>query len=291
MRIGFIGLGTMGAPMAGHLLQAGHDLHVWSRRAASADSLVEQGAHWCDSPAAVAAASEIVVTNVTGSADVEGLAAELTQGLAPGAIHVDFSTIAPSTARRVAAMYAARGIEFVDAPVSGGGTGARNATLAIMWGGKSALAPRLQPIFEVLGKTIVHVGESGAGQVAKACNQMVMVAAIEACAEAARLAVAAGVDFSRVWTAMQGGSAASRVLEVFGGRMATREFAAGVEARLHHKDYALLMDEATRIGAPLPVSAAVWQQLNALMAHGWGTRDTSSLLRVLEAATGADAQR
>ena len=291
MRIGFIGLGTMGAPMAGHLLQAGHDLHVWSRRAASADSLVEQGAHWCDSPAAVAAASEIVVTNVTGSADVEGLAAELAQGLAPGAIHVDFSTIAPSTARRVAAMYAARGIEFVDAPVSGGGTGARNATLAIMWGGKSALAPRLQPIFEVLGKTIVHVGESGAGQVAKACNQMVMVAAIEACAEAARLAVAAGVDFSRVWTAMQGGSAASRVLEVFGGRMATREFAAGVEARLHHKDYALLMDEATRIGAPLPVSAAVWQQLNALMAHGWGTRDTSSLLRVLEAATGADAQR
>jgi len=116
------------------------------------------------------------------------------------------------------------------------------------------------------------------------------VAAIEACAEAARLAAAAGVDFTRVWTAMPGGSAASRVLEVFGGRMATREFAAGVEARLHHKDYALLMDEATRIGAPLPVSAAVWQQLNALMAHGWGTRDTSSLLRVLEAGTGADVE-
>ena len=305
MRIGFIGLGTMGAPMAGHLLQAGHALHVWSRRAASADSLVEQGARRCASPTAVAAASDIVCTNVTGSADLAALAAELAEGLAPGAIHVDFSTIAPSAARHVAAMYAARGIEFVDAPVSGGGTGARNATLAIMWGGNSALAPRLAPLFAVLGKTIVRVGEVGAGQVAKACNQIVMVAAIEACAEAARLAAGAGVDFAKVWTAMQGGSAGSRVLEVFGGRMATREFmspvsppgtvslagAAGVEARLHHKDYALLMDEATRIGAPLPVSAAVWQQLNALMAHGWGTHDTSSLLRVLEAGTGADTER
>ncbi len=291
MNVGFIGLGTMGAPMAGHLLQAGHVLHVWSRRATSADSLVEQGANWCDSPAAVAVASEIVVTNVTGSADVESLAAQLGEGLAPGAIHVDFSTIAPSAARRIAALHAARGIEFVDAPVSGGGTGARNATLAIMWGGKSALAPRLAPLFSVLGKTIVRVGEVGAGQVAKACNQMVMVAAIEACAEAARLAAGAGVDFAKVWTAMQGGSAGSRVLEVFGGRMATRDFAAGVEARLHHKDYALLMDEATRIGAPLPVSVAVWQQLNALMAHGWGTHDTASLLRVLEAGSGADTER
>jgi 2-hydroxy-3-oxopropionate reductase len=162
--------------------------------------------------------------------------------------------------------------------------GARNATLAIMWGGKSALAPRLEPLFSVLGKTVVRVGEVGAGQVAKACNQMVMVAAIEACAEAARLAEAAGVDFAKVRQAMLGGSAGSRVLDVFGGRMATRDFAAGVEARLHHKDYALLMDEARRIGAPLPVSAAVWQQLNALMAQGMGVRDTASLLQVLEAA-------
>ena len=291
MKIGFIGFGTMGAPMAGHLLRAGNVLNVWSRRAASADFLLATSATRCESPAAMAAASEIVCTNVTGSADLEELALQLVDGLAPDAIHVDFSTVAPSAARRVAAMYAARGVEFVDAPVSGGGSGARNATLAIMWGGKAALAPRLEPLFSVLGKTIVRVGEVGAGQVAKACNQMVMVAAIEACAEAARLAAASGVDFSKVWTAMQGGSAASRVLEVFGGRMATREFAAGVEARLHHKDYALLMDEATRIGAPLPVSAAVWQQLNALMAHGWGTHDTSSLLRVLEAGTGADTER
>jgi 2-hydroxy-3-oxopropionate reductase len=287
MNIGFIGLGTMGAPMAGHLLQAGHVLHVWSRAggntAASANFLVGQGARRCESPAALAAASEIVCTNVTGSADLEELAAQLAPGLAPGAIHIDFSTVAPSAARRVAAMYAARDVDFVDAPVSGGGVGARNATLAIMWGGKSALAPRLAPLFSALGKTVVRVGDSGAGQVAKACNQMVMVAAIEACAEAALLAAAAGVDFAKVWSAMQGGSAGSRVLEVFGGRMLSREFAAGVEARLHHKDYALLMDEATRIGAPLPVTAAVSQQLNVLMSRGWGRDDTSSLLRVLEA--------
>ena len=290
MKIGFIGLGTMGAPMAGHLLQAGHALQVWSRRATSADSLVAQGAQRGASPAALAGASDIVCTNVTGSADLEGLAEQLVEGFAPGAVHVDFSTVAPSAARRVAVMYASRGVDFVDAPVSGGGAGARNATLAIMWGGKSALAPRLAPLFGALGKTVVRVGEVGAGQVAKACNQMVMVAAIEACAEAARLANAAGVDFAKVWSAMQGGSAGSRVLEVFGGRMASRDFAAGVESRLHHKDYGLLMQEATRLGAPLPVSAAVWQQLNALMAQGWGRDDTASLLRVLEGGTNRPAK-
>jgi 2-hydroxy-3-oxopropionate reductase len=286
MKIGFIGLGTMGAPMAGHLLRAGHPLHVWSRRASSSDSLLALGATRCESPAEMAAACEIVCTNLTGSADVEGMAGQLAPGFATGAIHVDFSTIAPGVARRIAAMHAARGVDFVDAPVSGGGTGARNATLAIMWGGKPELETRLRPLFDVLGKTVVHVGGSGAGQVAKACNQMIMVAAIEASAEAARLAAASGIDFAKVRSAMLGGSAGSRVLDVFGDRMAARNFAAGVEARLHHKDYALLMDEAARLGAPLPVSAAVWQQLNALMARGWGQDDTSSLLRVLEARGG-----
>ncbi|MBU0751896.1 MAG: NAD(P)-dependent oxidoreductase [Gammaproteobacteria bacterium] len=282
MRLGFIGFGTMGSPMAAHLLRAGHVLHVWSRRAASADFLVEQGALRCESPEAVARASEIVCTNVTGSADVEGLAVQLGRGFAPGSIHVDFSTIAPAAAQRVAALHAEHGVDFVDAPVSGGGVGAQNATLAIMWGGKSALAARLDPIFAVLGKTVVRVGEAGAGQVAKACNQMVMVSTIAACAEAARLAQASGVDFGRVREAMLGGSAGSRVLDVFGERMARRDFAAGVEARLHHKDFALLADAAAQVGAPLPVAAQVWQMLNALMGHGWGGRDTSCLLEVLE---------
>ena len=305
MQLGFIGFGAMGRPMAEHLLRAGHELSVWSRRPESAAALIEQGALWRASPAEVARHAEIVCTNVTASADVEGLAfgtGGLAAGLVPGSLHVDFSTIAPSAARRIAARYAASGVDFVDAPVSGGSGGAQNAALAIMWGGKSALAIRLQPIFKVLGKTIVRVGEAGAGQVAKACNQMVMVAAIEAAAEAARLAAAAGVDFAKVRAAMLHGSAGSRVLDVFGGRMVARDFMSpasspgmvstadrpGVEARLHHKDYALLMDEATRIGAALPVSAAVAQQLNALMAKGWGGDDTSSLLRVLEAGGGTD---
>lgn len=284
MKIGFIGFGTMGQPMAEHLLAAGHELRVWSRRAASADFAVARGALRCESVRELGEGSEIVCTNVTGSIDVEGLAAALRPGLAPGAIHIDFSTISPSAARAIAARHAERGIDFVDAPVSGGGVGARNATLAIMWGGREALASSLAPVFSVLGKTAVRIGEAGAGQVAKACNQMILVNLIAACAEAAALAGAAGIDFTLVRKAMLGGSAGSRALEVFGGRMAERDFAAGVEARLHHKDYALLMDEACRLGVPLPVAAAVWELLNALMAQGWGTQDTSSLLRVLEAA-------
>jgi len=191
-------------------------------------------------------------------------------------------------ARDLARRYVARGVDFVDAPVSGGTAGAEAATLAIMWGANgnrsqlSALAGRLDPLFKCLGKTVVHVGESGAGQVAKACNQLVMVAAIEATAEAARLAAAAGVDFGKVRQALQGGSAASRVLDFFGGKMAMRDFAAGVEARLHHKDFVIVMDAATQLGAPLPVGGTVMQQLDALMAAGWGAQDTSRLLSVLE---------
>ncbi|MHB1429500.1 MAG: NAD(P)-dependent oxidoreductase [Rhodocyclaceae bacterium] len=284
MRIGFIGLGGMGRPMAGHLRAAGHALTVWARRAESAAPLLALGMRWADTPQELARGCEIVCTNVTHDADVEGLAAQLADGLGPDSIHLDFSTIAPSTARRIAARYDARGIHFVDAPVSGGTAGAAAATLAIMWGGKSALAGRLEPLFRCLGKTVVHVGDVGAGQVAKAANQLVMVAAIEACAEAARLAQAAGVDFGKVRAAMLGGSAGSRVLDLFGGKMARRDFAAGVQARLHHKDFAMVLGEATAQNIPLPVAGTVMQQLDGLMAAGWGMDDTSRLLCVLERA-------
>ncbi|HLA33732.1 MAG TPA: NAD(P)-dependent oxidoreductase [Rhodocyclaceae bacterium] len=287
--LGFIGLGVMGRPMAQHLLRAGYEVTVWARRRESAAPVLELGAQWADSPCAVAQGVDTLLTNLTASLDVEQIAlgAEgALHGLRPGSLHVDFSTIAPDTARRIAQAYAAKQADFVDAPVSGGGVGAQNASLSIMWGGKSALAGRLQPLFACLGKTVVHVGAVGAGQVAKLCNQSAMVATIEACAEAARLAAAAGVDFAKVCTALQAGSAASRVLDVFGARMQKRDFAAGVAARLHHKDYAILMDEAAALGAYHPVSAAVWQQLNRLMASGWGGCDTSVLLRVLENLAG-----
>lgn len=285
IRVGFIGLGVMGRPMALRLLRAGHQVAVWARRAEALAPLVEAGATACADPAAVARHSEVVFTIVTYGRDVESVVfgeRGLAQGMAAGSVLVDMSTIAPGLARDIAARLSGRGVHMLDAPVSGGGVGAEAGTLAIMVGGEAAVLERVRPLFEVLGRTLVHVGGAGAGQVAKACNQMVMVAAIQASAEALRLAAAAGVDVARVREALMGGSAASRVLELFGGRMVARDFNAGVEARLHHKDYALLMDEAARLGAPLPVSATVWQQLDALMAQDWGRADTSSLLRVLE---------
>jgi len=285
MKIGFIGLGVMGEPMARHLLAAGHDLALWARRAQAAAELLAEGVPLCATPAELAARSEVVISVVTASADVDALAFGadgLAAGFAPGAIHVDMSTIAPAMARSLAQRYATRGIGFVDAPVSGGGQGARDASLAIMAGAEADILASVGPLLEAMGKRIVHVGPPGAGQVAKACNQMIMVAAVQACAEAVRLANAHGVDVAAVRSALMGGSAASRVLEVMGAKMVERDFAAGIEARLHHKDFAILLDEASRLGTPLPIAAQVGQQLNALMGAGWGRDDTSSLLRVLE---------
>ena len=285
MRLGCIGLGAMGRPMALHLLRAGHDVAVWARRPASMQPLLDAGAAGGATPADVARRADIVFTMVTAGADVERLTFGpdgLSEGFAAGSILVDMSTIAPGTARSIAQRLAERGVDMLDAPVSGGETGAIAATLAIMVGGSAAVLDRVRPLFALLGKTVVHVGDSGAGQVAKACNQMIMVGCIQAVAEALRLATAAGADPARVRQALAGGSAGSRVLEVFGGRMVARDFAAGVEARLHHKDYGILMREACRLGVPLPVSAQVWQQLNALVAKGWGGQDTASLLRILE---------
>ncbi len=285
MRIGFVGLGVMGLPMAGHLLKAGHDVAVWARRPEATADIAAAGAAVCATPAQLAARSEVVISIITASADVENLALGpdgLIGGFAPGSIHVDMSTIAPATARKLAVAYAERGIGWLDAPVSGGEVGARDATLAIMAGGEAAVLEKVRPLFDCLGKTVVHIGEAGAGQVAKACNQMIMVNVIQACAEAMRLAGAHGLDASKVIAALAGGSAGSRVLDVMGGRMARRDFVAGIQSRLHHKDFAILMDEARQLGVSLPIAAQTWQQLNALMGLGGGRLDTSSLLRVLE---------
>jgi 2-hydroxy-3-oxopropionate reductase len=260
MRVGFIGMGAMGRPMALHLLRAGHELAVWARRPQSAQPLLDAGAAWCATPAEVARRAEVVFTIVTAGADVERVTLGpdgLIDGFAPGSILVDMSTIAPGTARSIAQRLAECGVDMLDAPVSGGEAGAIAATLAIMAGGKADVLDRVRPLFGALGKTLVHVGESGAGQVAKACNQMIMVGFIQAVAEALHLAQAAGADPAKVRQALAGGSADSRVLEVFGGRMVERDFAAGVEARLHHKDYGILLGEAYRLGVPLPVSGQV----------------------------------
>ncbi|MBF1165165.1 MAG: NAD(P)-dependent oxidoreductase [Dechloromonas agitata] len=282
MKVGVIGLGVMGRPMALHLQRAGHDLHVWARRPASVAGLP---ATVCQTPAELGRQCEVVFTIITSSADVEHVALGpdgLIEGMAPGSVLVDCSTIAPEAARHIAARLGEKGIAMLDAPVSGGAQGAIDATLAIMAGGEAEVLVRVRPLLECLGQRIVHIGPSGAGQVAKACNQMIMVAAIQAAAEAMRLAAASGVDCGKVRDALAGGSAASRVLDVMGERMVRRDFAAGIEARLHHKDFGLVLAAARQSGVPVPLAAVVDQQLNALMAQGWGRDDTASLLRVLE---------
>jgi len=283
MKVGFIGLGAMGRPMALHLQAAGHELHVWARRLASCAGLP---ATVHASPAELGAACEVVFTVITSSADVEGVALGdngLIHGMAAGSVLVDCSTIAPDVARRIAGQLAEKGIHMLDAPVSGGEQGAKDATLAIMAGGDAAVLERVRPLLKKLGQRIVHIGPNGAGQVAKACNQMIMVAAIEAVAEAMHLSAAAGVDPAKVKQALAGGSAGSRVLEIMGQRMVDRDFSAGIEARLHHKDFGLVLEAARQSGVPVALTASVAQQLNALMALGFGKDDTSSLLRVLEA--------
>ncbi|WP_374680638.1 NAD(P)-dependent oxidoreductase [Accumulibacter sp.] len=286
MHIGFIGLGVMGRPMALNLLRGGHQLALWARRPETLAPLLAAGAVGCATPAAVGQRSEVVFTMLTAGADVERVTLGLdglADGLAAASLLVDMSTIAPEMARSLARRLDARGIVMLDAPVSGGSQAAAAASLAIMVGGQAAVFERARPLLALLGKTIVHVGDNGAGQVAKACNQMIMVGAIQAVAEALHFSATAGADPVKVRRALAGGSAASRVLEIMGGRMVDRDFAAGVEARLHHKDYGILMAEAHRLGVPLPLAAQVWQQLNALMAMGGGASDTASLLRVLEA--------
>lgn len=282
MKVGFIGLGVMGRPMALHLQRAGHELHVWARRPTSVAGLP---ATLHATPAELGRACAVVFTVITSSADVEAVALGadgLIAGMAPGAVLVDCSTIAPDVARRIADELGRKGIAMLDAPVSGGAQGAIDATLAIMAGGDVAVLEKVRPLLECLGKRIVHVGPNGAGQVAKACNQMIMVAAIQAAAEAMHLARAAGVDCGKVRDALAGGSAGSRVLDVMGKRMVERDFAAGIEARLHHKDFGLVLEAARKSGVAVPLTAAVAQQLNSLMAQGWGGDDTASLLRVLE---------
>lgn len=290
MRLGFVGLGVMGAPMARHLADAGYSLCCWARRPESIDVLEGVAFEVAPDPRSLAERCDVVFSMVTADSDVLALV-EGEKGLLAGArtgfVHVDMSTVSPGTARKAAAWYQERGADFVDAPVSGGAQGAQEASLAIMVGGRADTLERVMPLLQCMGSRVVHVGESGAGQVAKACNQMIMVATIEAVAEALHLAKTAGVDVAKVRHALAGGSAGSRVLEVMGPRMVSRDFAAGVEARLHHKDFGILLKEAFRLGVPLPLIAQVGQQLNGLMGQGWGKDDTASLLRVLEKERGS----
>jgi 2-hydroxy-3-oxopropionate reductase len=285
-RVGFIGLGIMGRPMALNVLRAGWDLAVHARRPESMEPLAAAGAATCASPAEVARHADILFTMVADTADVEQviLGPEgVIEGASPGAVLVDMSTISPAVTRTIAARLRERGLAMLDAPVSGGEAGAIAGTLSIMVGGAAEVFDRVRPLFAAMGRNIVHVGGSGAGQVCKSCNQIVVGATIVGVAEAILLARASGVDPARVREALLGGFAASRILEVHGQRMIDGNFAPGFKARLHQKDMRIVGESALELGLALPSAATIAQYLNALVGQGLGEEDSAAIYKVLEA--------
>ena len=288
-RVGFIGLGIMGRPMALNLHKAGYQLTVHARRPESMTPLAEAGAATAAGPAECAARSEVVFTMVSDTPDVEEVIfgpGGVAEGIAPGGVVVDMSTISPSATRSMAERLAGQGVQMLDAPVSGGDLGAINGTLSIMVGGEAGAFERVLPLFQAMGKNIVHIGASGAGQVCKACNQVVVGATIAGVAEAILLARASGVDPARVREALLGGFAASRILEVHGRRMIEGDYAPGFKARLHQKDMGIVAAAARELGLALPGAAQTGQYLNALMGMGLGEDDSAAIYRVLEAMSG-----
>ena len=289
MKVAFIGLGIMGRPMALNLLKAGHSVFVHGRRPESMTPLAQAGCNGCASMAEAASHAEVTIIMVSDTHDVKQvLFAEggVAEGAQPGSVVVDMSTISPTATRRYALRLAEQRVEMLDAPVSGGDVGAINATLSIMVGGKPAVFERVMPVFEALGKNIVLVGENGAGQVAKACNQIVVAVTIEAVAEALTFARQSGVDPAKVRDALMGGFAASRILEVHGKRMLDNNYQPGFKTRLHQKDMNIVMETAKELGLALPASALVMQHMNALMATGDAELDSSAVMKVVERISG-----
>jgi len=284
-KIAFIGLGNMGGAMARQLIRAGYPFSVYARRAETMQPFVELGAEACASPADAARDADFICTNVTATADVgQVLLGEqgAIHGAKVGAIVCDFSTIDVRETRRFARELDGKGVEYLDCPVSGGTKAAEAATLTIMVGGRPDVLARARPLLEKLGKNIFHMGEVGCGQVTKACNQTVQVINIQGIAEAMLFARDNGVDCNKVVEALMSGFAGSKMLGLMGPKMANRDFAAGIEARLHHKDFGLITDMAEQQDLPMPATYLVHAQLSKLMQHGWGTMDSCSLLRVLE---------
>jgi 2-hydroxy-3-oxopropionate reductase len=285
-RVGFIGLGIMGKPMARRLLDAGWELTVHSRSPGPVDELVAAGATAAGTPSQVARASDVVVTMLPDTPDVQEVvlgADGVAAGAAAGSLVIDMSSIDPGPARELASALAERGVAMLDAPVSGGERGAIDGTLSIMVGGPEEAFARAEPLFAALGSTIVHVGSAGAGQVTKACNQLVVAATIEAVAEALVLAERSGVDPARVRAALLGGFAGSKILEVHGQRMLDGDYTPGFRARLHAKDARIVLEAADAAGAPVPSFETVARQLHAVLDAGDGDLDHSALHKQLRA--------
>ena len=283
--IGFIGLGIMGKPMARNLLKGGRVVRIYNRSRAAVDELSREGAQPMTNAKEVAERSEIVITMLPDSPDVE-LVYGGEQGIFAGAksesLLIDMSSISPVVARRLAAEAEKRGCDMLDAPVSGGEAGAIGATLSIMIGGKAPAVARAMPLFQALGKNIVHVGDSGAGQVTKAANQMVVGTTIAIVGEALVLAKKAGVDPAKVRQALLGGFAQSKVLEAHGQKMLERNFNPGFRIRLHEKDMKIALATGSEYGVPLMVSAVVTQMMTAIKGMELADLDHSALVKLIE---------
>jgi 3-hydroxyisobutyrate dehydrogenase len=293
-RIGFIGLGIMGRPMAMNLLKAGHELTVWNRTASKMADLVAAGAGAADNPAAVAATSDVVISIVSDSPDVEQVAlgsGGVIESARPGLLYIDMSTISPRVAREVAARLAEQGTEMLDAPVSGGDKGAVEGSLSIMVGGEAGAFRRARPVLEVMGKAITHMGPIGSGQTAKLCNQVVCVLNILATCEGLMLASRSGLNPKTLLSAITHGAAGSWMLENLGPKMADRDFAPGFMVRLQQKDLRLVLEAAADLDLPLPGTSLVNNLFRAVKASGGAGLGTQALVTALEKLAGHEIRK
>ena len=285
MKIGFIGLGIMGTPMAGHLQKGGHELHVVKHRSPIPQKILDGGAIEHDSAARVAESSEIVIAIVPDTPDVERVLFGddgVSHGLGAGKTVVDMSSISPIETKAFAKRINDLDCDYLDAPVSGGQVGAEAASLTIMVGGTRETFDKVKPVFELMGKNITLVGDNGAGQTAKVANQIVVALTIEAVGEALLFASKAGVDPARVREALMGGFAGSKIMEVHGERMIKRTFDPGFRIELHQKDLNLALEGARALGLSLPNTAVTQELFNACAASGWASLDHSALVKALE---------
>mgnify|MGYP001153066073 CR=1 FL=1 len=288
-RVGFIGLGIMGRGMSHNLLKAGFELRVWNRSAARMDEFVAAGATATTSPSDLAAQSDIIITCVSDTPDVEQVILGengVIHGAKPGALVIDMSTISPQATKEIAAKLAEKGIRMLDAPVSGGSEGAARGTLSIMVGGDAADVERAMPVFQAMGKTITHVGELGAGQTVKLVNQILVVGNMLAAAEALLFAQAGGVDLEKALAAVVGGAAGSWMLANRGPQVLKRDWRPGFTIDLQQKDLRLVLSAADQLGVPLPGTSLIFQLYRTLQSQGLGSEGNHALIKALEHLAG-----
>ncbi|MEM9003563.1 MAG: NAD(P)-dependent oxidoreductase [Cyanobacteria bacterium P01_F01_bin.86] len=291
MKVAFVGMGTMGVPMALNLLKAGHEVTVHNRSRDRELPVAEAGAQRAASPQAAAVGAEVVITCVSDTPDVEAVILGeqgIIHGVAAGTIVVDMSTISPTATQKMAAILAESGVHMVDAPVSGGSEGAQKGTLSIMVGGEPEIVAKVRPVLEAMGKTITHIGPIGSGQITKAINQIIIAGTYWSIAEGIALGLKAGLNMDHVVQAVGGGAAGSWGLNNRSGNMIANEYPLGFRVRLHHKDLNIALNAARELGVTIPIAAYVEQIETGLITRGYGDEDVSAIARSVRQQSGLD---